>query len=113
MSTQANTVIEEWESIETPPPPAISKVTVDPAKTALLLMDFLADVCTSKRPRAERAVPALKAFLDSARARKMLVVHTSTGHGADDGSDLAAPLRPIAGERVLKARFDKFYNNDL
>lgn len=114
MSIQpAVTVIEEWDSIDTPPPPAISAVTVDPGTTALLLMDFLASVCTSKRPRAERAVPALKAFLDAARAHKMLVVHTSTGHGANDGSDLAEALRPIAGERVYKARFDKFHGNDL
>jgi nicotinamidase-related amidase len=106
-------VVDAWENIEVPPPPAIHPVTIDPKKTAFMLLDFLRDVCTSKRPRAAAAVPKLEAFLRQARARGMLVVHTTTRKGLDDGSDLVEAIKPIAGERVYKAPFNKFHGNDL
>jgi nicotinamidase-related amidase len=43
----------------------------------------------------------------------MPVVHTTTGKGAADGSDLAAPIKPIQGERVYQASLNKFHGNDL
>jgi nicotinamidase-related amidase len=43
----------------------------------------------------------------------MVVVHTTTRKGLDDGSDLAEPIKPIRGERVYKAPFNKFHGNDL
>jgi nicotinamidase-related amidase len=115
MSTQTiATIIDEWQTVAPPPPPAIVPVRVDPAKTALLLLDFLGRVCTLEtRPRAAAVLPRLQAFLHEARRRRMTVVHTTTRNGAPDGSDLAEALKPIAGERVYSAKFDKFHGNDL
>lgn len=106
-------VVDAWKNVEAPPPPVIHSVTIDPKKTAFMLLDFLAEVCTSKRPRAAAAVPKLQAFLKQARDRGMLVVHTTTRKGLDDGSDLADAIKPIKGERVYKAPFNKFHGNDL
>ena len=115
MSTATTgTILEEWQSIAVPPPPPIASVTVDPKKTALFLLDFLAHVCTEQnRPRAAAVLPRLADFLAEARRRGMVVVHTSTRGGVDDGSDLAAPLKPASGERVYRAASDKFLGNDL
>lgn len=111
-STQ--TVIDGWQNVEAPPPPAIKPVTVNPAKTALLLLDFLGEVCTpQKRPRAAAVMPKLQALLGKARARGMVVVHTTTSAGTGSGEELAEAVRPVAGERVYKAKFDKFHGNDL
>lgn len=113
--SMVETIIDEWRTVAAPPPPAIVPVTIDPAKTALLLMDFLRDVCTpEKRPRAAAAIPRLQAFLQQARAHGMTVVHTTTSSsGSDTGADLADAIKPIAGEPVYKAPFDKFRGNDL
>jgi nicotinamidase-related amidase len=108
------TIIEEWREISAPPAPPVGPVTIAPAKTALFLMDFLASVCTeANRPRAAAAVARLAPFLQQARARGLTIVHTSTRHGRQDGSDLAEAIRPVPGERVYRAPFDKFHGNDL
>ena len=106
-------VTDAWHEIEVPSPPPIHAVSIDPNRSALLLLDFLADVCTERRPRAAAALPKIRGFLTKARSRGMVVVHTTTRKGLDDGSDLAEPIKPISGERVYKAPFNKFYGTDL
>jgi nicotinamidase-related amidase len=108
----SRSVVDGWHDVKAPPPPTILPVTVDPATTALLVMDFLRDVCTpEKRPRAAAMLPKLQAFLQSARARGMQIVHTTTRTGT--AADLADAVKPIEGERVYTAKFDKFHGNDL
>ena len=109
------TVIDEWQSAKAPAAPKIVPVTVNPAKTAFFLLDFLRDVCTpEQRPRAAAALPKLQAFLQAARKSGMTVVHTTTSASTVAlGSDLADAIKPIDGERVYKAPFNKFYDNDL
>lgn len=106
-------VTDAWDQVEVPSPPAIHAVCIDPKTSALLLLDFLRDVCTERRPRAAAALPKLQKFLTEARSRRMLIVHTTTRKGLDDGSDLAEPIMPIGGERVYTAPFNKFHGNDL
>jgi nicotinamidase-related amidase len=105
-------VIEGWDDVKPPTPPPIRPVTVDPAATALLVMDFLGETCTpQKRPRAAAMLPRLMAFLQEARTHRMLTVHTVTRNAT--AADLADAVKPIEGERVYSARFDKFHGNDL
>jgi nicotinamidase-related amidase len=106
-------VTEAWEEVKAPPPPPLQAVKIDPKTSALLLLDFLGEVCTERRPRAAAAVPKIQNFLTKARRCGMVIVHTTTRKGRDDGSDLAAPIKPIGGERVYKAPFNKFHGNDL
>ena len=109
----SETVIDEWQSIKPPPVPPLKPVTIDPSKTAFLLLDFLKHVCTPEtRPRAAAALPKLQAFLQEARKRNMVVVHTTTSTGGDN-AQLADAIKPVDGERVYIAPFDKFHGNDL
>jgi nicotinamidase-related amidase len=115
MVSDATPVVDFWTDVEAPAsPPQLRSVTIDPSKTAFVLLDFLRDVCTEKqRPRAAAALPKLQSFLKSARDRGMVVVHTTTRNGTPDGADLADAVRPIANERVFAAPFNKFHKNDL
>lgn len=106
-------VTDAWNDVEAPPPPPLQAVSIDPKTSALLLLDFLGEVCTERRPRAAAALPKIQSFLAKARHLGMLVVHTTTRKGLADGSDLAAPIRPINGEKVYQAPFNKFHGNDL
>jgi nicotinamidase-related amidase len=106
-------VTDAWDKVEAPSPPPLQAVKIDPRTSALMLLDFLGEVCTEHRPRAAAALPKLQSFLTKARGRGMVVVHTTTRKGRDDGSDLAAPIKPIDGERVYKAPFNKFHGTDL
>lgn len=107
-----DTVLDEWQTIKAPTPPVIKPVVINPAQTALLLMDFLREVCTPRhRPRAAAVLPRLQTFLREARARGMVVVHTTTPTGT--GADLADAVQPIAGEPVYGGKVDKFHGCDL
>jgi nicotinamidase-related amidase len=115
MASHVTPVTEFWSEVEAPASPAeLHAVTVDPKRTAFLLLDFLRDICTDKvRPRAAAALPGLQQFLQRARDHGVLVAHTTTRKGLPDGSDLAEPVRPITGERVFTARFNKFHDSGL
>jgi nicotinamidase-related amidase len=111
---EAIDVIDEWNGIEAPEAPEIRSVALDPARTALLLLDFERKVCTPDfRPRAAAALPRLRAFLQTARAHDVAVVHTVTSQGLGHLDEFTDALRPHEGERTYCARIDKFHGNDL
>ncbi|HTI87377.1 MAG TPA: isochorismatase family cysteine hydrolase [Alphaproteobacteria bacterium] len=111
-SVRAQTVIEEWNSAKAPPPPEVKAVTVDPKKTALLVMDFNKNGCTpERRARCVAALPKVQKILNEARAKGMLVIHTLSG--TTKPPDIVTELTPKNGERAFNAPIDKFYNNDL
>jgi nicotinamidase-related amidase len=111
-AAQAPDILQEWATIKAPPPPEIKPVTLDPAKTALLSMDFNQRNCTpDKRARCAAVLPKVRKLLDEARAKGMMVVHTYTPNMQK--SDIVAEVGPAQGELVLQVRGDKFNGNDL
>ena len=107
---RATDVIAEWTTVQTPPAPAIKRVTVDPKSTALFLFDFMTENC-GQRPRCVASVPTLKVLHDRARAANMLVQYTLPGGGKIIGDAIA----PRDGEVVDQkpGGLDKFLGDDL
>jgi nicotinamidase-related amidase len=107
---RAQTVIEEWANAKAPPPPALKEVTVDPKKTALLIIDFNKKSCTvADRSRCADTLPKIQKFLTLARSKDMTVVHIY--NIIMTPADLA--IDPAPGERVMQASLNKFHGNDL
>jgi nicotinamidase-related amidase len=104
---QAQGVVSEWSQVQAPPPPALQQVMVEPAKTALLLMDFGAN-CASE-PRCTADIPHLKKLLDEARSHHALVVYS----GSRAGMAMVSELAPQAGEPTVVGFGDRFYNTNL
>src|SRR3972149_11580189 len=66
----AQTIIDEWDTVKTPPPPELRPVTIDPKTTALLLLDFNKQTCNAeRRPRCIASLPKVKRLLEEARAK--------------------------------------------
>jgi nicotinamidase-related amidase len=108
----AATIIDEWASIEAPPPPAVKPVTLDKATTALLMLDFNEQTCNmQRRPRCVASIPHVKKLLDEARAAHVPVAYSLGGGGKP--SDLPATLAPTADEPIVSSGVDKFANTDL
>jgi nicotinamidase-related amidase len=106
------TVIDAWQSIRTPPAPAVKQVVLDSATTALLLLDFNRQVCNNEsRPRCIASIPAVAKLADRARSSKVAVVYSLTA-GSSMG-DVAAMLAPKAGEPAVTSGPDKFLGTDL
>jgi nicotinamidase-related amidase len=111
-SARAETIIDEWASVKTPPPPAIKAVTIDTKTTALLMLDFNQQTCNpQRRPRCVASIPKVKTLLTAARAAGVPVVYTLGGGGKP--ADIANELAPAANEPVVSSGVDKFVNTDL
>lgn len=109
----AQAVTDEWASVKAPDKvPELKAVTLDPKKTALLVMDFNKNNCVpDQRPRCATALPKVQKILAAARAKGMVVVHTITTRMTP--GDIAKDVLPKEGERLLVAPVDKFTDNDL
>ena len=71
----AQTIIDEWASVQAPPAPELTSVTVDPKTTALLMLDFLKQNCGSN-PRCVATLPKAQKFLAAARAKDMTIIYS-------------------------------------
>ncbi len=113
-SAAAQTVIDEWGSAKLPPPPALKPATLNPAETALLVMDFTHQTCSmARRPRCSASVPKVQKLVTEARAKGVLVIYSVAVAGST-AADILKELTPAAGELVLPPLGpDKFINSEL
>ena len=114
----AETAIDVWSGIKVPAPPALKPVTVDPATTALLVLDFNGAQDPSKgpcntqsKPRCIASLPIVRKLLDAARSNHVYVVYSVGGSG--EAADIATVLAPQDGDPVVKSGPDKFINTKL
>jgi len=105
-------IIDEWQSVKTPPAPELKMVTLDPATTALLLLDFNKQTCNAeRRPRCITSIPKVEKLAAAARAKGVFVVY-SLSAGATS-ADIAKELAPKSGDPVVTSGPDKFLGTDL
>jgi nicotinamidase-related amidase len=111
---QAQTLIEEWNTAQLPPPPPLKPAKIEPKETALLVMDFTVQTCTQqRRPRCAASVPKVLALVNAARAKGALIIY-SVAVPNSVPKDILKELTPAEGEQVLPPLGpDKFINSDL
>jgi len=107
-------VISDWVSAVAPPPPELKEVTVEPATTALLLLDIMKAGCTA-RPRCVAAMPTIKQMHDAARSHNMIVWYSLVGmNGKATPDDVMDPaIKPNDGEWYRQPGPDKFLGSTL
>src|SRR6266436_2312286 len=114
----AQTIIDEWSRVKTPPAPELKPVTADPKTTALLMMDFIKQFCnTERRPRCVASIPKIEKLLAEARAKGVTIVYTLVPTA---GPNVPAPVigdtlpavAPKGNEPVIVSLVDKFILND-
>jgi nicotinamidase-related amidase len=119
--------------IEIPEYEVSQTVRVDPARTALIVVDmqndFVREGGSLRGPDAEGTIPAIQTLLRLARASGMKVVFTQDTHTDGDpewaiwpeharegswGWEIVDALAPLDGETVIrKPRYDAFYGTPL
>jgi nicotinamidase-related amidase len=108
----SQTIIDEWSAVKAPQAPELKTITIDPATTALLLLDFNKQTCNEKvRPRCISSIPIMVSFLTKAREKGVKVIY-SLSPGASV-TDIAKELTPAAGEPIVTSGPDKFVGTDL
>jgi nicotinamidase-related amidase len=106
----AQSVIDEWASVKTPPPPQLKPAQVDAKSTALLMLDFMEQNC-GKRPRCIATEPKVKELLERARSAGATVVYTLIANTTT--VDVRKALAPKPDEPSVLSGPDKFLNTDL
>ena len=106
------TIVDEWPDVTSPPPPELKPVTIDPAVTALLILDIQNRSCNcEKRPRCVATLPNIQALLAQARNKGMTVVYSITSRASTD--DIRQEVAPLPDEPTVKAGVDKFFGTEL
>jgi nicotinamidase-related amidase len=112
LSARAQTIIDQWTSVDAPPPPPLKAVTIDKNTTALLMLDFNEQTCNmQRRPRCIASIPKVKTLLTAARTAGVPIVFSVGGGGKP--ADIAKDLAPTANEPVISSGVDKFVGTDL
>jgi nicotinamidase-related amidase len=108
----AQSVVDDWDTVKAPRAPELKMVTLEPATTALLLLDFNKQTCNANiRPRCISSIPAVAGLLKEARAHGAKVIFSLSAGAAV--SDIAKELTPAADEPVVTSGPDKFMGTDL
>jgi len=108
----AQSIIDEWPNVQAPPAPALTAVTVEPKTTALLVLDFVKQLC-SPNPRCMAALPKVQKLLAAARANGATVIYSLPAIPGVVIGDTLPEVAPKANEPFVTAFFDKFINTDL
>jgi|SoimicMinimDraft_3_1059731.scaffolds.fasta_scaffold42755_1 nicotinamidase-related amidase len=117
-SGMAQSVVDDWTNIKTPPAPALKSVTLDPKTTALLVMDLIKQACNEQnRPRCIASLPKVQKLLSAAREKGVTVIYTIFPSPAPNiatpviGDTLPA-VAPKGDEPVIASFVDKFILRD-
>jgi nicotinamidase-related amidase len=113
-TVRSASVIDNWGSVKAPPAPELKPVNVDPKTTALLMLDYVKQICNAERyPRCPQRLPTVKKLLDQARANGVMVVYTGTTIPNSERADIDPSVAPTGNEPFVKSVLDKFLNTDL
>jgi len=108
----AQTIIDEWASINAPAAPALKPVKLDPQTTALLVLDMVKQGCNAeRRPRCLASLPKMEKLLAVAREKNMMVVYSL--YPSTKLEDTLPQVAPKGGEPSVSAVSDKFIGTDL
>jgi nicotinamidase-related amidase len=105
----SQSIVDEWTSVKAPPPPELKTVKVMPGETALLMLDFVKQIC-GPRPRCVASLPKMQRLLAQARQKGVLVVHSLAGQQL---SDIYPEVAARADEPYVSSGPNKFLNTDL
>jgi len=105
-------IIDEWTTIQAPPPPELKQVSVDSKTTALLILDIQNRNCSDeRRPRCVATLLNIEKLLTHARNHDIPVIFSLTSSA--DKSDIRPEVAPIQGEKIVKSGANKFFGTNL
>lgn len=109
----AGNIVAEWAQVKAPAPPALRAVRIEPASTALIVMDISTRTCsTARRPRCVATLPPIAKLVREARSSRVLVLYSVIGH--DTRADIPSAFAAQPSDTVLRdAGPDKFLGTDL
>jgi isochorismatase family protein len=109
VAAAAGDVIDDWASVKAPSAPELKAVTLNPATTALLILDLSKGGSCTERPRCMASLPNVKRLYDAAHAAGTKMWY-SIGAAADS---IDPAFAAADGTYVDQRGPDKFLGSNL
>jgi len=98
-------------TLQMPALPEPAKVTLDPAKTGLLVLDYVEGICKQQPKCTGQMRPAFTPFMAKARKANVTVAY---GTREANMSKWLPEIAPMAGDiKIINTAQDRFYNTEL
>ena len=98
-------------TLQMPATPDPARVTLDPKTTALMVLDYVEDICNSQPSCKGQMLPAMTPFMERVRKAGLTVAY---GTRAQNMTKWLKEVAPAAGDiKIINTAQDRFYNTDL
>jgi nicotinamidase-related amidase len=98
-------------TLQMPALPDPVRVTLNPATTALLVLDYVEEICATQPKCKSQMLPAMTPFMAQVRKAGMTVAY---GTREQNMSHWLPEVAPAAGDiKIVNTAQDRFYNTDL
>src|SRR5215831_13397210 len=98
-------------SLQMPAPPDPVRVTLDPKTSALVVLDYVEDICNSQPSCKGKMLPAVTPFMEKVRKSGMTVAY---GTRAQNMTKWLKEVAPAGNDiKVINTAQDRFYGTNL
>jgi nicotinamidase-related amidase len=98
-------------TLQMPATPEPARVTLNPRTTALVVLDYVEDICNSQPSCRGKMLPAMTPFMERVRKAGMVVAY---GTRAPNMAHWLKEVAPTATDiKIINVAQDRFYNTDL
>jgi nicotinamidase-related amidase len=110
-SAQNTTAGRPMMTLQMPATPDPARVTLNPRTTALMVLDYVEDICNAQPSCKGKMLPAMTPFLARARQAGLTVAY---GTREQNMAHWLPQVAPAAGDiKIVNVAQDRFYNTDL
>ena len=98
-------------TLQMPATPDPARVTLEPKTTALIVLDYVEDICNHQVSCKTKMLPAMTPFMERVRKAGLTVAY---GTRAQNQTKWLKEVAPAPGDiRITNTAQDRFYNTDL
>lgn len=98
-------------TLQMPATPDPARVTLDPKTTALMVLDYVEDICIKQPTCTGQMLPAMTPFLERVRKAGLVVAY---GTRERNMNHWLKEVAPAPGDiKIISTAQDRFYNTDL
>ena len=110
-AAQAQSSGKPVQTLQMPATPDPARVTLDPKTTALIVLDFVEDICNPQPNCKSKMLPAMIPFMERARKAGLVVAY---GTRERNMTKWLNEVAPAAGDiKIISAAQDRFFSTDL
>jgi hypothetical protein len=110
-AVQSQAAEQAMQTMQIPVTPAPARVSLDPKTTALLLLDYVEQVCNPEPRCTSRIVPPIGPFMAQVRKAGLTVAY---GTRAPRMNSWLSQVTPMPGDiKVMNTAQDRFFKTDL